>query len=91
MIGVADSSSGDTGRYIVIGDMVIAVMYISITAQAAAYTRQLRVPVPKYGAIGGIKDYTGQYNFMINQNGVFQNASVIPAGGCWVSATYIKK
>jgi hypothetical protein len=88
---VANSPSNDVGYYIVIGDMVTAVMYISTTSDAVAYTRQVRIPSPKYGAIGGILDYTGQYKFMVNQNGVFQNASTIPTGGCWVSVTYISK
>lgn len=86
-----NGSNGGNGRCVIFGDMVIATMQISITSQANAYTVMTGVPAPLYGAIIDILDVTNTYKFQVNQNGIFQNEVVLPAGKYCVNVAYIKK
>ena len=62
---------------------------LKISSSASAWTKSVGVPKPKYDSIW-VTDTNGQYGFQVNSQGVFQNASDIPAGTYTVNVMYIK-
>lgn len=87
----SNSPSADChGARILLGDFVITVGVFQVKTQVNGYTISVSAPSPKYFPIE-LKDSTGQYNFQINQNGVFQNAQSLQPGTYIVYAAYIKQ
>ena len=85
----SDGAANTYGRYITIGDTVIALLIINATDTIDAWTNSIGVPKPKYGAFG-LKDVMGLCDFQINNYGIFQNASTLAAGTYVVNAIYVK-
>ena len=77
------------GRYIVIGDVVIALAIFTLSSSVSSWSISVGVPAPKYDSVW-LKDVNGAYSFQVNPNGVFQNAQDLPAGRYVVNAIYIK-
>lgn len=72
-----------------IGNLVIAVGIYEIVSQISAFSLNYQISAPKYGQFY-LKDSTGEYNFQVNNLGVFQNAQTLQPGTYVAYAVYIK-
>ena len=86
-----DNYSENIGRYISFEDMVIITAIYKVTNECPPYSTSIGIPRPYVSDGIAVKDSTGNYTFQINQNGVFQNVSVLPPGTYSVYAVYIAR
>lgn len=86
-----DNYSENIGRYISFEDMVIITAIYKVTNECPPYSTSIGIPRPYVSDGIAVKDSTGNYAFQINQNGVFQNVSVLPPGTYSVYAVYIAR
>ena len=91
-VGENTSYNGESvchGMRMDIGNLVIAVGIYEIVSQISAFSLSYQISAPKYGQFY-LKDSTGEYNFQVNDLGVFQNAQTLQPGTYVAYAVYIK-